>query len=48
MNNQPLTLASLVETLTRVYELCGFCADASVTPLQMLAKVEVSGYWHDL
>lgn len=36
-----VSLGALVETLTRVYEQCGFSADASVTPLQMLAKVEV-------
>lgn len=36
-----VSLSSLVEVLGCVYEQCGFSGDASVTPLQMLSKVEV-------
>jgi hypothetical protein len=42
VGSQAISLGSLVETLTRVYEQCGFSSDASVTPLHMLSKIEAS------
>lgn len=42
LRSNNISLGSLVEVLTQVYEQCGFSSDASVTPLQMLSKIEAS------